>query len=70
VVSEVMQWARKVTRFNGIGTCSARIDYVKNLGADEVLDYNAGGLKQLKDASVDPIFDCVGGDCRRSLLER
>jgi NADPH:quinone reductase-like Zn-dependent oxidoreductase len=47
-----------------IGTCSARnIDYVKNLGADEVIDYNAGGLtEQLKDAPVDLIFDCVGGE--------
>jgi NADPH:quinone reductase-like Zn-dependent oxidoreductase len=47
-----------------IGTCSARnIDYVKNLGADKVLDYNAGGLtEQLKDAPVDLIFDCVGGE--------
>jgi NADPH:quinone reductase-like Zn-dependent oxidoreductase len=47
-----------------IGTCSARnIDYVKNLGADEVLDYNAGGLtEQLKGAPVDLIFDCVGGE--------
>ena len=47
-----------------IGTCSARnIDYVKNLGADKALDYNAGGLtEQLKDAPVDLIFDCVGGE--------
>jgi NADPH:quinone reductase-like Zn-dependent oxidoreductase len=47
-----------------IGTCSSRnIDYVKNLGADQVLDYNAGGLtEQLKDAQVDLIFDCVGGE--------
>jgi NADPH:quinone reductase-like Zn-dependent oxidoreductase len=47
-----------------IGTCSARnIDYVKSLGADEVIDYNAGGLtEQLKDAPVDLIFDCVGGE--------
>jgi NADPH:quinone reductase-like Zn-dependent oxidoreductase len=47
-----------------IGTCSARnMDYVKSLGADEVLDYNAGGItEQLKDAPVDLIFDCVGGE--------
>jgi NADPH:quinone reductase-like Zn-dependent oxidoreductase len=47
-----------------IGTCSARnMDYVKSLGADEVIDYNNGGLtEQLKDAPVDLIFDCVGGD--------
>jgi NADPH:quinone reductase-like Zn-dependent oxidoreductase len=47
-----------------VGTCSARnMDYVKSLGADEVIDYNSGGLtEQLKDAPVDFIFDCVGGE--------
>jgi len=43
-----------------IGTCSARnFDYVKNLGADDVRDYNVDGY--LDDIDADLVFDCAGG---------
>jgi NADPH:quinone reductase-like Zn-dependent oxidoreductase len=57
VVLAVTQWAfAKSLGLTVFGTCSARnIDYVKSLGADEVLDYNSGGglTEQLNDAPVD-----------------
>ena len=45
-----------------IATCSARnIDYVRGLGADEVIDYNA---RDFADAvsDCDAVFETVGGD--------
>jgi len=47
-----------------IASCSAKnVDYVKKLGADEVLDYGKGTLpEQLKGRNIDLVFDCVGGE--------
>ena len=51
-----------------IATCSARnVDYVRGLGADEVIDYNAQDFtKEVSDC--DAVFETVGGDvAQRSL---
>ena len=40
---------------------AANHDYVRSLGADEVIDYNAGDFtKAVK--NCDAVFDTVGGD--------
>ena len=45
-----------------IATCSARnIDYVRGLGADEVIDYNAQDVSEAV-ADCDAVFETVGGD--------
>ena len=45
-----------------IATCSARnIDYVRDLGADEVIDYNAQDFSEAV-ADCDAVFETVGGD--------
>ena len=45
-----------------IATCSARnIDYVRGLGADEVIDYNAQDFANVV-SDCDAVFETVGGD--------
>ena len=45
-----------------IATCSARnIDYVRGLGADEVIDYNAQDVTEAV-SDCDALFETVGGD--------
>ena len=45
-----------------VTTCSARnADYVKGLGADEIVDYNAADFTQVV-SGCDAVFDTVGGD--------
>jgi len=45
-----------------ITTCSsANIDYVKGLGADEIIDYNAQDFTKFV-SGCDAVFDTVGGD--------
>ena len=45
-----------------IATCSARnIDYVRGLGADEVIDYNAQDFGEAV-SDCDAVFETVGGD--------
>lgn len=45
-----------------ITTCSARnIDYVRGLGADEVIDYNAQDFTEIV-TDCDAVFETVGGD--------
>jgi NADPH:quinone reductase-like Zn-dependent oxidoreductase len=45
-----------------ITTCSAaNVDYVKKLGADQVIDYNAQDFTKVV-SSVDAVFETVGGD--------
>lgn len=44
-----------------ITTCSSKnIDYVKSLGADEVIDYTEASFETLRD--IDVVFDTLGGD--------
>jgi NADPH:quinone reductase-like Zn-dependent oxidoreductase len=42
-------------------TSAANIDYVKSLGADQVIDYNAQSFTQVI-SGCDAVFDTVGGD--------
>jgi NADPH:quinone reductase-like Zn-dependent oxidoreductase len=45
-----------------ITTCSAaNVDYVKSLGADQVIDYNAQNFTRVV-SGCDAVFDTVGGD--------
>jgi NADPH:quinone reductase-like Zn-dependent oxidoreductase len=45
-----------------ITTCSAaNVDYVRKLGADEVIDYNAQDFTKVV-SGVDAVFETVGGD--------
>jgi NADPH:quinone reductase-like Zn-dependent oxidoreductase len=49
-----------------VTTASARNhDYVRSLGADEVIDYNKDDFTKLV-SNVDVVFDTVGGDVRAS----
>jgi NADPH:quinone reductase-like Zn-dependent oxidoreductase len=42
-------------------TSAANVDYVRGLGADEVIDYNASDFTKVV-ANCDAVFDTVGGD--------
>lgn len=52
-----------------ISTCSAaNVDYVKSLGADQVIDYNKENFtKVLKDC--DAVFDTVGGEVAKNAFK-
>ncbi len=57
-----------------ITTASPRnFDYVKKLGADDIIDYNSQDFievtKQLFPEGVDTVFDCVGGKTFHSSLD-
>ena len=46
-----------------IGTASpANHDWLRELGADEVLDYNAGPISKQLETRVDAVVDLIGGD--------
>jgi NADPH:quinone reductase-like Zn-dependent oxidoreductase len=61
----VASFAIQVARHIGakvITTCSAaNVDYVRKLGADQVIDYNAQDFTKVV-SGVDAVFDTVGGD--------
>ncbi|HEX4408964.1 MAG TPA: NADP-dependent oxidoreductase [Xanthobacteraceae bacterium] len=62
VASFAVQYSKHVVGAHVITTTSAaNADYARNLGADEVIDYNAQDFtKMVKDC--DAVFDTVGGD--------
>jgi NADPH:quinone reductase-like Zn-dependent oxidoreductase len=45
-------------------TSAANVDYVRDLGADEVIDYNAQNFTRVV-SGCDAVFDTVGGDVAR-----
>jgi NADPH:quinone reductase-like Zn-dependent oxidoreductase len=52
-----------------ITTCSAKnIDYVRRLGADEVIDYNAQDFTQVVN-NIDCVFDTVGGETGKKAFD-
>jgi NADPH:quinone reductase-like Zn-dependent oxidoreductase len=62
-------WLIQLAKLAGayvVGTCGpGNVDYVKDLGADEVLDYTKTGIPQWvgsdEDNKADLVVDCVGG---------
>jgi NADPH:quinone reductase-like Zn-dependent oxidoreductase len=61
VAGYAIQMAKNIGAYV-ITTCSAKnIDYVKGLGADEVIDYNAVDFTEAV-SDCDAVFDTVGGD--------
>jgi len=42
-------------------TSAANLDYVRDIGADEVIDYNTTDFRQIV-SNCDAVFDTVGGD--------
>jgi NADPH:quinone reductase-like Zn-dependent oxidoreductase len=62
VASFAVQYAKHVVGARVITTTSAaNAAYVKSLGADEVIDYNAQDFTKVV-KNVDAVFDTVGGD--------
>jgi NADPH:quinone reductase-like Zn-dependent oxidoreductase len=52
-----------------ITTCSAKnIDYVRSLGADEIIDYNAVDFAVVVN-NIDCVFDTVGGEVARKAFD-
>lgn len=49
-------------------TSAANVDYVKSLGADEVIDYNAQNFREVV-SDCDLVFDTVGGDVAPGAFE-
>ena len=52
---------------------TGNVDYVKGLGADDVIDYNAQDFTEAV-SGCDAVFETVGGDvatrcCRRATVE-
>ncbi|KAJ9637123.1 hypothetical protein H2199_007409 [Coniosporium tulheliwenetii] len=62
-------WAVQLAKLAGaevVGTCgTGNVEFVKRLGADDVVDYRRTGLREWvkggKERKVDVVVDCVGG---------
>jgi NADPH:quinone reductase-like Zn-dependent oxidoreductase len=61
VASFAIQLAKHIGARVITTTSAANIDYVRGLGADEVIDYNARDFTQVV-SGCDAVFDTVGGD--------
>ena len=61
VASFAIQFAKHLGARVITTTSAANIDYVRGLGADEVIDYNAKDFTKAV-SGVDAVFDTVGGD--------
>jgi NADPH:quinone reductase-like Zn-dependent oxidoreductase len=61
VASFAIQAARHIGARVISTTSAANIDYVRSLGADEVIDYNAVDFTEVV-SDCDAVFDTVGGD--------
>jgi NADPH:quinone reductase-like Zn-dependent oxidoreductase len=61
VAGFAIQFAKHLGAHVVTTTSAANIDYVKNLGADEVIDYNAQNFTRVV-SGCDAVFDTVGGD--------
>jgi NADPH:quinone reductase-like Zn-dependent oxidoreductase len=61
VASFAIQYAKHLGARVITTTSAANIDYVRGLGADEVIDYNAKDFTKVV-SGVDAVFDTVGGD--------
>jgi NADPH:quinone reductase-like Zn-dependent oxidoreductase len=61
VASFAVQFAKHIGARVITTTSAANRDYVRNLGADEIIDYNAQDFTQVVNG-CDAVFDTVGGD--------
>ena len=61
VASFAIQAAKHIGAHVITTTSAANVDYVKKLGADEVIDYNAQDFTKVV-SGVDAVFETVGGD--------
>jgi NADPH:quinone reductase-like Zn-dependent oxidoreductase len=61
VASFAIQLAKHIGARVITTTSAANMDYVRDLGADEVIDYNAQDFTQVV-SGCDAVFDTVGGD--------
>lgn len=61
VASFAIQLAKRIGARVITTTSAANIDYVRGLGADQVLDYNAQDFTKMVNG-VDAVFETVGGD--------
>jgi NADPH:quinone reductase-like Zn-dependent oxidoreductase len=64
VASFAIQLAKHIGARVITTTSAANRDYVRNLGADEIIDYNANDFTELV-SNCDAVFDTVGGDVAR-----
>jgi NADPH:quinone reductase-like Zn-dependent oxidoreductase len=64
VASFAIQLAKHIGARVITTTSAANRDYVRNLGADEIIDYNAHDFTELV-SNCDAVFDTVGGDVAR-----
>jgi NADPH:quinone reductase-like Zn-dependent oxidoreductase len=64
VASFAIQLAKHIGARVITTTSAANRDYVRNLGADEIIDYNADDFTELV-SNCDAVFDTVGGDVAR-----
>ena len=61
VASFAIQFAKHIGARVITTTSAVNRDYVRDLGADEIIDYNAQDFTQVV-AGCDAVFDTVGGD--------
>lgn len=61
VASFAIQAAKHIGAHVVSTTSAGNVDYVRGLGADEVIDYNAGDFTKTV-SNCDAVFDTVGGD--------
>jgi NADPH:quinone reductase-like Zn-dependent oxidoreductase len=64
VASFAIQLAKHIGARVITTTSAANRDYVRNLGADEIIDYNTHDFTELV-SNCDAVFDTVGGDVAR-----
>ena len=68
VASFAIQLAKHIGAYVVTTTSAGNVDYVKGLGADEVIDYNAQDFREVV-SDCDVVFDTVGGDVAKGAFD-
>jgi NADPH:quinone reductase-like Zn-dependent oxidoreductase len=68
VAGFAVQFAKHIGAYVITTTSAANRDYVKSLGADEIIDYNSQDFTKVV-SGVDAVFDTVGGDVAMKSFE-
>ncbi|MBK19066.1 MAG: NADPH:quinone reductase [Rhodospirillaceae bacterium] len=68
VASFAIQLAKHLGAHVVSTTSAANVDYVKDLGADEVINYNAQDFREVV-SDCDAVFDTVGGDVAKGAFD-